>query len=228
MKVSVIIPAHNEEKTIAAAIAAVLDSDYPDFEVIVVNNASSDRTVEAAAAFPVRIEHEGRKGTMWACECGRRAATGDIIVRMDADCLPERMWLRRATELFQDDGVVAASGPYDYYDVSPFFRRFSLFVQLYVYRPLHSALQFLGIGGIMMGGNSFFRARTLESIGGFNTDIVFFGDDTDAAKRMSAAGRVVYGRDIVIRTSGRRFKAKGTARTLIAYIFHFFKVTFKA
>src|SRR6266851_3119714 len=102
MKVSVIIPAHNEEDYIAATLKAVCAQDYPDFEVILINNAGTDRTAEIARQFPVTIINEQRKGTMWACERGQQEAQGEIIVRMDADCLPDKDWLKKGAAFFTD------------------------------------------------------------------------------------------------------------------------------
>ena len=98
--ISIIIPAYNEEAFLAATLQAIFSQDYEHFEVLVVDNGSSDRTAEIARTFPVRLLHEKRQGTMWACECGRKQATGDIIVRMDADCLPPSDWLRRGVAHF--------------------------------------------------------------------------------------------------------------------------------
>ena len=132
MKISVIIPAHNEEKYLRQTLEAILAQDYPDFEVIVIDNASTDRTAEIARSFPgVKLVSESRKGTMWACERGRQEATGEIIVRMDADCLPEKDWLVKGVALFADSKVSGSSGPYNYYDADSFFRNFSLYFQVF-------------------------------------------------------------------------------------------------
>ncbi|MFA6307205.1 MAG: glycosyltransferase family A protein, partial [Patescibacteria group bacterium] len=103
MRASVVIPAHNEEKNISATIRALLAQSHPDFEIIVVNNASTDRTAEIAEGFPVKVVHESRKGLLWARERGRLEATGDIVVNIDADCLPDEDWLSRGTAHFLDD-----------------------------------------------------------------------------------------------------------------------------
>lgn len=225
MKVSVIIPAHNEASVIGASLDAVLAQDYPDFEVIVVDNASTDGTAAAAVAYGrVKVVSETRKGTMWACERGRREATGDIIVRMDADCLPEHDWLSRGTAHFErDPQVVVVSGPYIYYDATRVFRFASFLTQKYLYTWVHTVLRIFRAGGITMGGNTFMRASALERAGGFNTALTFYGDDTDVPKRLSRFGRCVYDPRLVNRTSARRFKAHGTVRLVLTYWYHFFK-----
>lgn len=226
-KISVVIPAHNEEEALPATLRAILAQDHPDYEVIVVDNASKDRTSEVARSFPgVRVLHEERKGTMWACERGRCEAVGEIIVRMDADCLPESDWLSRGAKHFDDRKNVVVSGPYDYHDDTGRFRSLALFIQKHVFYYIHRFLQMLGLGGITMGGNTFIRAESLEKAGGFNTALTFYGDDTDVPKRLSKHGVCVYERTLVMKTSARRFKKDGVLRLQARYTYHFLKQIF--
>jgi len=228
MKISVIIPAYNEEKYLRQTLEAILVQDYPDFEIIVIDNASTDRTSEIARSFQsrgVNVFLETNKGTMWACERGRKEATGEIIVRMDADCLPGKDWLSKGAAFFNNLKVAVVSGPYDYYDAAPFFRSAALNVQKYVYVPLNQIFQKMKVkAGITVGGNTFMRASALDAIGGFNTSITFYGDDTDLPKRMSKLGKIVFSKDVVIKTSARRFKKEGILRLQAKYIFYFFNV----
>ena len=226
MKISVIIPAYNEEENITATLDALLACDYPDFEVIVIDNASKDKTFEVASKKNVKVIREERKGTMWACEAGRKIATGEIVARLDADCLPEKNWLAKGARWFADKKVSAVSGPYDYFDGPSVFRYFALGLQKYIYVPLNYFLIFFRIGGITIGGNTFMRAASLEKIHGFDTSITFYGDDTDVAKRLSTVGKVIFDGSLVIKTSARRFKSEGMLTISAKYVYHFFKVIF--
>ena len=228
MKVSVVIPAHNEEKNVAATIRAILAQDYPDFEVIVIDNASTDRTAAIASGFPVKVVHESRKGLLWARERGRLEATGDIIANIDADCLPESDWLRRGVSNFKDLRVVAVTGPYDYHDGTMFFRHSSLLTQKYLYKIVSELFQmpFIRHGALLIGGNNFIRADVLTKAGGYDTSILFYGEDTDTAKRVSVHGKVHFNPKMAMRTSARRFKNEGTLNILTKYWYHFFKATF--
>lgn len=224
MKISVIIPAFNEEERIAAALKAVLAQDYPDFEVIVVDNGSTDKTAEIARSFQgVKLLLEMRKGTNSARERGRRGAHGDIIVTMDADCLPDKDWLSKGAMRFKDQSVVALTGPYDYADAPPFFRHMSFYFQKYVYRLANSITQAMGKGALSIGGNVFIRADVLEKIGGIDVSFIFHGDDTDTATRLSKHGKVVFDPKLVMRTSARRFQREGIMSLQSKYIFHFLK-----
>ena len=233
-KISIVIPAHNEEESLPATLAAALAQEYPDYEVIVVDNASSDRTTEVALAHAlssprggrVRVVREDRKGLLHARERGRLEATGEVIVNMDADCLPDAGWLARGAAHFADFRVVAAAGPYYYHDGDAVFRAFSYAAQKHVYRAANLAAQALGVGAVLIGGNSFIRAEALRKAGGYNVALAFYGEDTDTAKRVSRHGRVVFDPKLRQNTSARRFKAEGTLRISVLYLFHFFKVLY--
>ncbi|MEI6042555.1 MAG: glycosyltransferase family 2 protein [bacterium] len=228
MKISIIIPAHNEEASIEAVVKAALKQDYPDFEIIVVDNCSTDRTAEIVKNMGVKVVSETRKGTQWAREKGRTEANGDIIANLDADCLSDSNWLQKGVKHFSSKKVVAVTGPYDYYDGDKFFRKFSLVFQKCAYTISNYILQKIHKGAVTIGGNVFLRANILEKIGGYNTNILFYGDDTDTAKRMAKEGTIIFDRNLIMKTSARRLKSQGSIKTSVIYIYHFFKVIFRA
>ena len=227
MKVSIVIPAHNEEDSIANTLKAVCAQNYPDFEVIVVDNASSDKTSEIASKFSVKVVRENRKGLLFARECGRKAASGDIIANVDADCLPQENWLSKNLTHFSDEKVVAVSGPYDYFDGSRFFRFTSLLLQKTLYVLMNNVLNSTRRGGVLIGGNNMIRASVLEKTGGYDTSLTFYGEDTNTAKRVSKYGKIAFHRNCVMKTSARRFKKEGFLKISIKYFYHFFKQTVK-
>lgn len=229
LKASIVVPAHNEEKVISETLKHLLAQDYPNFEIIVVNNASVDRTHEVAASFPgVRVVDESRKGLLWAREAGRNAATGDIVVNIDADCLPEKDWLSHGISYFSNPKIVAVSGPYDYFDGGFFFRNISFLTQANIYWLVSKIVQlsFIKQGAILIGGNNFIRAEVLKKMGGYNTALTFYGEDTDTAKRVSRFGYVLFSRSIVMKTSARRFIDEGKFTITVKYLYHFFKTLF--
>ncbi len=229
-KLSIVIPAYNEEKVIAPTLVAVLAQDYPNFEVIVVNNASTDKTHEVASAYPVKVVLEPKKGLLSARERGRIEATGDIIVNIDADCLPEKDWLTRGVKEFKNENIVAVSGPYDYFDGDRVFRLCSLLLQRNVYYVVSKVVQlsFIKQGAILIGGNNFIRADILKKAGGYNTAITFYGEDTNTAKRVAQHGYVVFDRSLLMKTSARRFESEGKINITVKYLFHFFRMLFKS
>lgn len=230
-KVSVIIPAYNEEAYIVKTLEALQRQDYTNFEVIVINNASSDRTAEKVAAFiychhlhfQFRLVHERRQGTQWARECGRRVATGEIIAQLDADCLPPSDWISKGIALLQAHNLVAVAGPYEYYD-SPFLTRsFTYASQRWILPPLNKLLQRFGKGGVIIGGNVFIRASALSQCGGYNTALHFYGDDADMAVKLSSVGAILFTVATIVKSSSRRYNSTGFFQVQSRYTRAFFQ-----
>src|SRR5262245_61536984 len=106
VKVSVIVPVFNGEKTLAACVESLLALKYPanDLELIVVDNASTDRTAEILALYRdrIRVVSENERGPAAARNNGLRAATHEIVAMTDADCVVDCDWLRFLVEPLQD------------------------------------------------------------------------------------------------------------------------------
>jgi glycosyltransferase involved in cell wall biosynthesis len=224
LTLSVIVCAHNEARYLSTCLYSLLaQSRIPD-EILVVNNASTDETRAVAQQIPhVRVVDEPRKGLVVARETGRREATGDILVYLDADCRAPLTWLARIEERFlRDPQLLALSGPYRYYDWNRWGRTL---IRLYDY-TLAPATQLLvkyvlGIGTIFYGGNFAVRSDALEQIGGFDVSIEFHGEDTNLGRRLHAAGKVALHYDCFLHTSARRFVAMGNGAVFRLYVRNF-------
>lgn len=218
-KVSVLIPAYNEEKYIQQTLGALMTQDYPFFEIIIADNASTDRTsilvrqfIENNISGKIRITllHEEKKGTNHARECARKAATGSIIAQLDADCLPANNWISKGVAAICNHHMYAAvTGPYDYFDGSRPMRFFSMLSQKIFFPVINHIVQFFGRGAILVGGNAFIRAGILAYIGGYNTALTFYGDDVDLGKRLAKFGYVAFHPSLILLSSSRRYKADG-------------------
>ncbi|MDB5254700.1 MAG: hypothetical protein JWL92_76 [Candidatus Nomurabacteria bacterium] len=228
MKISVVIPAYNEEKYIAKTIDAVLAQEYSDFEVVVVNNNSSDNTANIVRLYlgdeRVRLVEESRQGLLFARSAGLAAATGAVLAQLDADCLPNKHWLSIASPYFKDPHVVGVTGPYDYYDGSWYFKFFALASQKTLYRFFSWYLQKKKRGALLIGGNAFIRKTALEKAGGYNTALQFYAEDTDTAKRIVPFGKIVFDTGLVMKTSHRRFATQGFFTTSMNYYKAFFSL----
>ena len=195
----------------------------PD-ELLVINNASTDATGAVAQLIPnVRVVDEPRKGLVVAREAGRLAATGDVLVYIDADCRAPLTWLARVADHFERDAaLIALSGPYRYYDWDRWGR---LLVRAYDYTlaPATQVLvkHVLRIGTIFYGGNFAVRRSALAQIGGFDTSIEFHGEDTNVGRRLSAIGKVSLKYDCHIYTSARRYVAMGKGAVFRLYVRNF-------
>jgi len=111
-RISVVICAYNAERTMDACLASLRDLRYPNFEVIVVNDGSTDRTLEISQRYPeVRIISQGNKGLSVARNVGMESATGEIIAYTDSDCVVDPDWLTYLAYKFVHGGFVAVGGP---------------------------------------------------------------------------------------------------------------------
>lgn len=236
IKVSVLIPVFNEEKYIIRTLRAILSQDYPDYEVIIVNNGSTDKTAEIISEFlnnlpedskPVTFVFEGRKGTNYARECARKLAIGNIIAQLDADCVPHKDWISIGARYLEYKNVVAATGPYYYYDGSFIMRTMALLSQSLTYPIINTIVQLAKRGGIIIGGNAFIKTAVLAKAGGYNTDFTFYGDDVDIAQRISAFGWITYSNNLVLNTSSRRYSALGFWKVNKKYQAFFWNLVFK-
>lgn len=102
-RVSIVIPAYNEENKLAACLYAIADQTVAPLEVIIADNNSTDRTVAIARSFPfVRVIHVRQQGIVYARNAGFDAARGDIIGRIDADIQLPEDWVKHVTEFYAD------------------------------------------------------------------------------------------------------------------------------
>src|ERR1051325_6679781 len=122
-RVSIIIPAYNEERAIRACIVAALEQTVPAPEIVVVDNRSTDRTAAMLEALqiefpdaPLVVVEELEQGIIPARNRGFEVATGDVYGRIDADSILEPEWVEAVQTAFLDDSVAAATGPVIYYD----------------------------------------------------------------------------------------------------------------
>ncbi|MPY86381.1 MAG: glycosyltransferase [Luteitalea sp.] len=219
--VTVIVCAYNEERYLGACLQSLQSQTLLPDQIIVVNNASSDGTGQVAAAVPgVHLLDEPRRGLVVAREAARHAATGELLLWLDADCRAPREWVDRLVRRFEaDPRVVAVSGPCRFYDWHPF-GRVVLWAYDHTVAPLthllvHHALR---RGAILYGGNFGVRRETLAAIGGFDTSIEFHGEDTNLARRLRPHGRLVLAHNCYLRTSARRYRAMGMWQVFRLYV----------
>ena len=224
LSLSVIVCAHNEARYLGACLHSLLAQSRPPDEILVVNNASTDETGAVAAKIPgVRVLDEPRKGLVVARETGRRAATGDVLVYLDADCRAPLMWLERVERRFRhDQDLLALSGPYRFYDWDLLGRTLIRAYDLTL-APATQVLvkHVLRIGAVFYGGNFAVRRPALDAINGFDTSIEFHGEDTNLGRRLAAIGKVSLVPDCFLYTSARRYVAMGKSKVFRLYIRNF-------
>lgn len=223
MRLSVIVPAYNEEAYLAeslqcASVELRANTSKGPFEIIVVDNASTDRTAEIAAGFPeVRVVREPRKGLTRARQRGLEEAQGEILAFVDADTRMPPGWIGRVLHTYESgDRVVCVSGPYVYHDVSMVKKALVRLYWLLAAKPMYRLTRYMAVGGNFAASKD-----ALVTIGGFDTTISFYGEDTNIARRLSQVGKVVFDMGLVMQTSARRLRAEGFVTTAMRYAANF-------
>ena len=139
MKISIVIPVYNEAERLDACLRSIAAQTATPYEVIVVDNNSTDTSLAIAECFDfVTILHEPKQGVLHARTSGFNAARGDIIARIDADSILPTNWTEVTRSVFTDKSVDATSGVALYYNVAaaPLFNAIDLFFRRRLSRQL--------------------------------------------------------------------------------------------
>lgn len=222
-ELSIIISAYNEEKYIGDCLQYVIEAgEGLIHEIIVIDNASTDKTGEIAARYPgVCVIRENEKGLTKARQRGFKEATGDLQAYLDADGHMPKGWVEKVLREFEKDPrLVLLSGPALYYDV-PLLQK--LLVRLYW---AVSYIIYLFVGYMAQGGNFILTKTALGEVGGFDTSIAFYGEDTNIARRAHEIGKVKFTLFLPMYTTGRRFGGQGFINTAYLYVKNFFGEVF--
>ena len=184
-RVTVVVCAYNEARTIHECLTAIEELRYPDFECIVVNDGSTDETGSIAAQHPrVRLIETANEGLSAARNLGLERATGDIVAYTDADARVDPDWLTYLVQPFVHSDVVAAGGPNV---VPPDDAWLAQCVARAPGSPMHVLLDDR-LAEHVPGCNCAFRRAALMAIGGFNPIFRRAGDDVDVCWRLQAQG----------------------------------------
>jgi cellulose synthase/poly-beta-1,6-N-acetylglucosamine synthase-like glycosyltransferase len=187
-KVSVIVCAYNAERTMDSCLASLKELNYPNYEVIVVNDGSSDRTLQITQRYDyVRLINQENKGLSVARNVGMTAATGEIVAYTDSDCMADPDWLTYLVAKFLSSGLAAVGGP----NLSP--PEDSLVpacVAVSPGVPTHILLSD-EVAEHIAGCNMAFRRQVLQEINGFNPIFRTAGDDVDICWRLQDRGYTI-------------------------------------
>jgi cellulose synthase/poly-beta-1,6-N-acetylglucosamine synthase-like glycosyltransferase len=208
--VSVVIPAFNEHDTIRACVIAVLDQTVPAFEIIVVDNASTDDTAgivrELQSAYPaapiIYLLQDALQGITPTRNAGFDRAAGEIIGRIDSDSVVEPNWVEEVQKAFANPDVAAATGPAIYYDMP--LRRFGARADDLLRR---TQVTIANDYHLLFGSNMAIRATAWAAVGPHTcADLDDLGhEDIDLSIHLHEAGlTVIYWSAMVAGMSARR------------------------
>lgn len=202
LSLSIVIPVYNEQNHLKACLDSVAAQTIAPDEVIVVDNNSTDKTVEIAKSYSfVTVISEKKQGVLHVRNRGFDAVKNDIIARIDADNLLVKTWVKRVKELFADGDVSAVTGPMYFYDMplqeDNYFAEHIIKSGLYKY---DKNFPFLA------GNNMAIRKDAWQGVKQETCHIKTIHEDIDLAIHLHNRGRkIVYDAGLRAGTSARRF-----------------------
>lgn len=197
--VSVVIPTHNRQKETIDCLESLFQVDYYPYEVIVVDNASSDGTISAVReAFP-QVKVVENKRNLWASggrNAGLKQACGEYIFFLDSDNILDRRCLQELVNLMKGDSTIGIAGPKMYYYGEP--ARICYVgadISLITGKTTYEGLNQLDNGQYEISKqtghipNAFLvNRKVIEAIGGFDESYVMFYEESDFAMRARKQG----------------------------------------
>jgi glycosyltransferase involved in cell wall biosynthesis len=192
--VSVIVPAYNEQQLIGGCLDSLLvqTMDHEKYEVILVDNNSTDQTASIASGKGARVERELKKGYVHALRKGIEASQGEILAFTDADCRVPPDWLEVFLANFNSaPNIVAVGGKAGYYDVPPLVDRFFSFFVIFIHA--------------LPGNNMAIKREAIDRIGGIDPSVNLSLDYWLTVK-LRKVGRLKIDHRLFVEASGRRFR----------------------
>lgn len=219
--ISVVIPAYNEEENISRCLEALCNQTTKmKFEVIVVNNNSTDNTSRIAQTFNDRLNlkviTQQRKGRSPARKKGFDHVIGDLIFSTDSDCEVPNDWIEKLYNPFKDEKIVAVTGSCYIDDCGSLTNKIFNLIQ-------PAGMRFFRIifGHYWLSGFSFaIRKEAYKKSGGFDPHLNI-QEDIDLSFKVAKVGKIKFISDTPIHFSSRRIKEKGLIRGLLPYFTSF-------
>ena len=199
MKFSILVPAYNEEGSIASSLDSLVAVEHPDKEIVVIDDASTDGTARVVQDFlamgVILVKREKNGGRAAALNSGLQRAAGDVIITTDADTIVPSGWLKSFERQFEQKDVVAVGGSYMASNKhNPLVFATSILDQI-----LNGLFKKCIIPNKLSGVNSAIRKDVLLSLGGFDENS-WWSEDSDLGWKVKALGKVAYDPSNVVST----------------------------
>lgn len=196
--ISLVVPAYNEGVVIQAAVRSLLELDYPNYEVLVIDDGSSDDTYEKAMVVareslrvPVRVITKKNGGKSDALNTGMTYARGEFVLNMDGDTKLSANSLRACVRHFQDPRVGAVAGNVKVLNRENMLTRIQALEYVEGLAMARKAQSFFRAVNIIPGPLGMFRKSVLQQVGGYDHDT--FAEDCDLTLKMLMVGwHIVY------------------------------------
>ena len=225
-RVAVLIPAYNEEKVITRTVHAVLDSDYPDLRVIVIDDGSRDRTLEVARAEFAEEESSGRVLILTKPNSGKADALNfglqhlgdeEIFVGIDADTVIAANAISRLVPHFLNPKVAAVAGNAKVGNRVNLWTRWQALEYITSQNFERRALNTLGAVSVVPGAIGAWRISAVREAGGYHTDTV--AEDADLTMALLRRGYRVEYEDLALAYTEAPINANGLMRQRFRWSF---------
>lgn len=214
---SVVVPAFNESACVADCLRSLANQDFAGtYEVIVVDNNSTDRTAAIARSLGATVVHEERPGVCAARQAGTALARGEIVVSTDADTTFDPTWLSRIDRAFsRHPACVAVAGPCRFAKGRP------LWGALYP----HLLFGLVALVRLVTGRVFYVTATNIAfrkgAWSGYDTRLTQGGDELDLLRRLQAKGKVVFDIGNPTFTSPRRLNQGLLYNIVVTFLFYY-------
>ncbi len=199
--VSIIVPVYNEEKVVAGSITSLLDLDYNNYEIIIVNDGSSDKTKEVAETLvgyqkgkfsdiKVSLINKPNGGKAKALNAGIRFSKAEIVLCMDGDSQLSPDSVKLAVRHFVNREIGAVAGNVKVLNRGKFFTDLQALEYIEGLNMARSAQSFVKLVNIIPGPIGLFRKKALEEAGYYSSDT--FAEDADLTLKILANGWKIY------------------------------------
>jgi GT2 family glycosyltransferase len=184
-RVSVVVCTYNGGGTLDQCLSSLEALNYPDYEVIVVDDGSTDDTLQILSRHRgVRAIHQSNNGLSHARNVGLRTATGTVVAYTDSDCFADADWLTHLVDQLERTGAAAVGGP----NLSPEDGRLAACVGAAPGQPMH-VLESDQVAEHIPGCNMAYRKQSLLAVAGFDPQYRKAGDDVDVCWRLQQQGQ---------------------------------------
>jgi cellulose synthase/poly-beta-1,6-N-acetylglucosamine synthase-like glycosyltransferase len=185
---------YNSALTIEECIKSLLNIEYPKdkYEIIIVDNNSTDTTVEIVKKYPVKLLHEGKQSSYAARNLGIKNAKGEIVAFTDADCIVNKDWLKQLVKNLEDETTAGVGGEIIAYNPKTIVERYSVEGDILSQKSFFES-EFVNLKmPFIATANSAYKKEILNEIGLFD-DSFTSGGDVDLSWRITFKGyRIVY------------------------------------
>ncbi|MBI2558012.1 glycosyltransferase family 2 protein [Candidatus Woesearchaeota archaeon] len=197
-KITIITIAHNEEQYIDKSIQSILNQNFKNFELIVVDDHSTDKTFDKIVSINdkrlIVIRNEAQLGPVESRNRGIKQSKGEYIFFTDGDCYPHPDWLSEGLKAFRKFKCVGVEG--------------KIIMNAETGAISEKIVRNI-TGGEYMTGNVAYRKDILDRIGGFNEEFADYYEDREIALRVLSYGKIIFNKDMIVEHQLKKWNISG-------------------